>query len=660
MDPRPLFSLRLLPPRGTLLLALVLGLACSSGGGSEPPPAPETDGNVTVSPVTGILITAMPTTLSSDRGTSVTALVEGFEVGDRKVTWKLIQGPGQLFQEDGRSASYRADDAFTGTVVLEATSNADPSRSATVTLTVLPPETNVISAELRQPGCWKYIRYWACDAVPAADSATVLASITSTYEVSAVARVPGTGREATLTASSGGSDFQGTLDLHSLSRGVHPLELSVADTRGNALVIPATFVIDRVPTVEVAEPATWKVATTTSMLRVRASCQDDAGACAVTASVDSLSATGSGTLDTTFDLTPFAGRSVQLTVSAKDLLGQVTSRSFSVFVASPTLEPVVRVPGQLVQAEASRLLFTTGGGSNTHPTGLAILQRASGQISPVLTPAASNVWEAQLTSSGVVFFAQPVSGTSVDRKLYEARPDVLLPFEPNSEPVWFKARGDYVLWRNFWNSALMLRRLSTGTTVRVAVAGNLALDVTEQGFVAFWGDEYGVQTYQDGVTRRLTNDARGEGPVTDGTRVVYYKELSDGTQVIAVHTGAEELLLTQPRPPSPLTAWRDYAVNAGWVAYTDRAPGGQKQVWLRSPAGETRKVTDWSTPSTIEALGPEGQLAVRNSLTREDHLHVSRGSEPLQDLGPIPLEARALWLDGAWHILWADTLFRVR
>lgn len=613
--------------------------------------------------VAGVLITAIPTTLSPGETTAMAALVDGAGLNERRVTWRIIQGPGQLNQVDGRSASFQADATLTGTVVLEATAVADPSRSATVTLTVAPPATSVIRAAIRQPGCGVFSRTWTCMGVPAGDSSTVLASVASTYEVQVSARVPGTGIEAPLTINSK-RDYQGSLDLHSLDRGQYPLELSVTDARGNALVVPGIFAVDRAPALEVAEPATWQVAVA-STLRVRASCQDDGGACSLVARVESLQAAGTGTLDTTLELAAFAGRKVELTVSAEDSLGQLSSRTFSVFVASPALEPVAKVPGQLVAAEASRLLFATGGGPSAQPTGLGLLERASGQASPLLTPVGSLISEAQLASTGAVFVAQPVGGTSLDRALYEATPEALTALDPGRVPVWVKAQGDFALWTTYPGSDLMLRRLSTGTAVRVAVAGNTEQDVTEQGFVAFWDKEYDILTYQDGVTRRLTNDPDSTVwntyPVTDGALVVYRKTApccSVQTVTLALHTGTEEILLAQPRPMLDVRPGRDYAVNSGWVAYTDLASGGQTQVWLRSPAGETRKITDWSVSSTVEALGPGGQLAVQNFMEGKTHLHVSRGTEPLQDLGSV--EGRALWLDGAWHVLWADTLFRVR
>jgi hypothetical protein len=231
--------------------------------------------------------------------------------------------------------------------------------------------------------------------------------------------------------------------------------------------------------------------------------------------------------------------------------------------------------------------------------------------------------------------------------------------DPDKLLTQVKAARDYALWSHSPGDELILRNFATGTSVAVGQGGNINNDVTRNGYVAFWDrGEYDIHTFQDGVRRRLTNDPDSTtwntSPVTDGTLVIYRKRLlASQTFVIALHTGEQETLLTQPRAQEPQPG-TDYAVNGGWVAYTAPSGAGQLQVWLRSPLGEARKVTDFGPPSTVAALGPEGQVAVRTG----EHLHVSQADGTLLDLGPVP--GRALWMDGAWHVMVADTLFRVR
>ncbi|MDY7230084.1 hypothetical protein [Hyalangium rubrum] len=623
--------------------------------------------------VADLLITAVPTTLPPGGTASVVAFVDGLGVFNRDVTWKLIEGSGQFHQMDNRSAEFQAAEDFTGQVILEASSNEDPSRKQTVTLTVERPLTDSLSTRIRAPGCEVDRGAWGCTGVPAHDSSTLLASITSAHEFNALARIPGTDLQAPLAYSTADAAYSGALDLRSLNRGQYPLEVAVSDTQGHTLITPATFVLDRPPRLEVTEPATWQMVG--SSLRIRATCGDDSTECSLTASVldspGTARPTALGTLDTTLELAAAERNPVPLHIIAEDSLGQTTSRTFSLFVADPALEAVARVPGQLVDADASRLLFTTGGGPNTAATGLALIDRTSGQLQTLPMPTQSVISQARLTTSAALFLSESVPASGLGPRLYLYRNDgfghyLLFPVETDRQLLSFTARGDLALWMTHPDNELLLRHLVSDATVRVAVAGVSEHDVAENGLVAFMDPSYDIVTYRDNVTRRLTDDpddrVRNGGPLTDGKLVVYNKVTvccGTPTLTVALHTGEQEILLTPPRPLGPTyTPGRSYAVHAGWVAYIDLGSNGQRQVWLRSPEGETRQVTDFSTATTIEALGPEGRLAVRNVVNGKANLHVSRADGTLQDLGPV--EGRALWLQDAWHVLWADTLFRVR
>ncbi|MDY7232692.1 hypothetical protein [Hyalangium rubrum] len=660
-----------------MLLAAALFVACraASDDGAPPPelpptapPEPPEPPPTTPPNVTGVLIAAAPTTLAPGETAGLTARVQGLGATHRGVTWSLVQGPGRFAPAtpygSSTDALFFADSTFTGTVVVEATSIADPSRSARLSLTVSPRPTEHLRTELLAPACKVRLRpMWACEGVVTGEHLSVRATVWSTYEASAVARIPGTDRQTPLTYNSG--NLVGTLDLGPLSPGQHPLEIVVTDSRGNSLVTPATFVLDRPPHLEVAEPASWQVALSSTTQRLRATCADDATECKLVARVagqyESVSvAEGIGTLDASVDLSSFTDRRLQLEFIAEDSLGQLTSQRQTVLVVtSPSLERVATVPGQLVDVDDSRLLYATGGSALGNDTGLVVRHRSSGQDTPVPVPEGRRVGDAQLISSGVLFSFWTDDST---RRLYEYRQGSLIELDPDKALVWVKAARDHALWSHYPGDELMLRNFATGATVSVGQGANSFNDVARNGFVAFWGLGYDIHTFQDGVTRRLTNDPDATTwntyPVTDGTLVVYRKHLvASQTFVIALHTGEQETLLTQPRAQASFLGPQpgiDYAVNGGWVAYTAPSGAGQLQVWLRSPLGETRKVSDFGTPSTVAALGPEGQIAVRTG----EHLHVSQADGTLLDLGPVP--GRALWVDGAWHVLVADTLFRVR
>ncbi|EPX56047.1 hypothetical protein D187_007389 [Cystobacter fuscus DSM 2262] len=617
---------------------------------------------VSAGTVSRVMISATPTTLAPEKSMLLVAFVAGQELEERRVTWRLLEGPGRLSQSLDGSATYLVEATATGVAVVEATSRADPSHSGTLTLTNSPPATDLIHTVLETPRCVVERGRAQCQGQPAAYGLPVRARISSTHEVVRVlARIPGTDRQTPLTFDFDKGVFTGTLDLRSLSQGHPPLEVEVTDSRGNTLVTPSTFVIDHPPELEVLEPTGWSTVLS-AFPRIRATCRDQEGACTLSVGHEQMPGTilvtGGETIDTTVDLSPFVGKNIQLTLQAKDSLGQQRSRSFSVFVSdNPSLELVARVPGLIAQVDATRILYTTARAPTDRATGLVLRDRASGLDSQLPVPQGTSVSGAQLIPTGVVF-GTVTATESVYPRLYAYQQGVLVSFADRVHE--WKIRGDHVLWSTPYPEVnLMLRQLSTQSTVRVAqAAGRFGMSLTETGFVAFADEGYDIHTYQDGVTRRLTNEPNevvlNSSPLTDGTLVVYRKYRPNKTQWLALHAGDQELSLTQPYATSGPEF--DFALHAGWVAYTNLGNTGQAQVWLRNPGGDTRQVSDFGTSSNIEALvlGPEGQLAIQNNF----HLWVSRAEGPPRDAGVV--RGHPMWLDGAWHVIWEDCLFRVR
>ncbi len=99
---------------------LAIAYACGGGGGSGG------GGNSSLQSVS-------PATLSRNASRSATFSVVGFEGG---VQWS-ISGPGTIVTSTSGSVSVLG--TATGTVTIIATSIADPSKTATATLNVLPP-----------------------------------------------------------------------------------------------------------------------------------------------------------------------------------------------------------------------------------------------------------------------------------------------------------------------------------------------------------------------------------------------------------------------------------------------------------------------------------------------------------------------------------------
>lgn len=147
--------------------------------------------------------------------------------------------------------------------------------------------------------------------------------------------------------------------------------------------------------------------------------------------------------------------------------------------------------------------------------------------------------------------------------------------------------------------------------------GNIYLDVTSGGLIAYWtqrgydgaGDpdvDYDIEIF-DGVTiRRITHSVGAifnTYPRTDGTYFLFLREtvccsspysrlfLTDGVNEILLRDGAER--------PIPDT---DYQISGGWVAFR----ASDRTLWLRSPSGQ---LTNLGIGGSILGLSEFGEIA---------------------------------------------------
>ncbi len=631
---------------------MALLLACES---SKQQPTPQV--------ATRVLISTTESTLAPGERTTLFAFVEGLGLDNREVSWTL-QGPGMLSPGGGRQAVYQADATSTGMVTVVATSVADSRVSATQQLTLAAASTDSIQTFLYDPVCTDQ----SCrSSVPAGDSARVLVRVKSTYEVaSVVARVPDTDREAVLphlpepTLS---EYFEGRLALQGISQGVHPLEIVVTDTRGNTRVTQARLVVDRPPKGAREAPRSPRIAVS-GPLPVLATCTDDGPGCVLELRVrDSPDALARATtrLDTVVDLSAYANSGLYMDLTVSDALGQTERQTMTTsVVANPGLQRVTSVPGVLLDADETRLLFAPRETEGRLPIGLVLQDRASGSIVTTTAPANAPVSSWWLTSIGAVFVLEhALTNPPPMGALFALHGDTgaLTTLEPDTRFAvsGVRAAGDYVVWSQ--GIFLKVRQLSTGTTVTVNLnpSSSASNDVAENGLVAYSLNGT-IFTRHGGETHQLTHNVASSFPRTDGTRVVFQQPDARGWTFLTLWTGTSLEALTQPSPVL-VSASRKYEVRAGWIAYTDAVDNGPEQVWLRSPTGEVRKVSDFATSSRVEALTADGRVAVRTGSGAQERLLVSREDGTLQDLGLV--EGPARWLDGAWHVLWADTLFRV-
>lgn len=411
-------------------------------------------------------------------------------------------------------------------------------------------------------------------------------------------------RETTLEAGSSYT-WTGTLSLAGLEWGRKLLTVIATDVFGESAQAQRSFIYDQKPNLSVLAPVNRTVVP--ANIYLHAICTDDnpAGCAWITVTVNgTVIASGKSEIDETVSFGDYDGQAVTLEFDAQDSAGQYsTHEERTVYVESSTkLIVVENVSGRIWDVQPDRILFFEES-DDTYT--LKILDRASKEETVVR--AGTDGWRPQygyLTPLGAIF---------VEWSEYSRRWQPVRYWRNGALWGWsygnaLTVAGSYAIWNDLtptgWccNPTLIRRDLMAGTNVTVSATGTAYTgDVAANGDVVYRGFSGQVFRYREGVNTPLTD---GTYPRTDGINVIYRK--SDNR--IAVYGTSGEVILTSPRSaePSPGT---DYQANNGWVAFTKLDTGGVLQVWTRSPSGEERQATDFSTSSQIEALGPNGEVA---------------------------------------------------
>jgi hypothetical protein len=151
------------------------------------------------------------------------------------------------------------------------------------------------------------------------------------------------------------------------------------------------------------------------------------------------------------------------------------------------------------------------------------------------------------------------------------------------------------------------------------------------------------------ITQLATNDAGyASSPITDGTNVVFTRQVSGANIVLLTPTG-EEILASWPSFVGPA-----FQARNGWVAFTKPGTSGQTQIWTRSPNGALQQRTFFGSSSTLESLGPAGEVTFLFSTQR--YLGLPGASPWWVNSG----QGRVRWHDGQLVVILGRSLFEVR
>lgn len=100
----------------------------------------------------------------------------------------------------------------------------------------------------------------------------------------------------------------------------------------------------------------------------------------------------------------------------------------------------------------------------------------------------------------------------------------------------------------------------------------------------------------------------------------------------------------------------DRQENNGWVAYTVLGGSGQSQVWLRTPSGDERQITFFSTSSHIETLAPNGDITTISQNRR----YLTRLGSSIVDVSSyFKGRSDSYFQNGKWFVVIGGTLFSI-
>ena len=473
-----------------------------------------------------------------------------------------------------------------------------------------------------------------------------------------------------LTYIPASDEWEGFFDVGDMpSPSYRIVHYTATDAMGNVARTAVLVQLDRLPVVTFSAPLDDAFAAPS--IRVVATCTDDhPNGCealiiqAVQGGGAITKVTATSSVDQTISLAEFDGQIVRLRAAGRDVvqarIPRVSQVLRNVFVdATPGLVEVASAgSGTLIDASATHLLAVEGGAFESQATDtLRRVDRASGQGTVLHDVPQVKAREGWLFPGGAIFRTQNASLASMVKEFRDGTVSDLA-----SEVVFFKVKNPFAIWGEQSNG-LVRRNLTTGTDLIVGGAGNTNDDVAVSGEVAFWtSDPYEIFLHDGSSAVQLTDDGDGDFantyPVTDGIHVVYRRASVppvQGTASIRLSDPAGDITLASNlSSPEP---GRDYQVNAGWIAFVRPDAGSARQIWRRSTEGVESQVSAFGTSSTIETMGPGGEIVfTTDAVGSERRSRATPGGSP-EDIGSGL--GQSIYIDGQLHVMMGATLLRV-
>jgi hypothetical protein len=254
--------------------------------------------------------------------------------------------------------------------------------------------------------------------------------------------------------------------------------------------------------------------------------------------------------------------------------------------------------------------------------------------------------EAYLTPNGVIFSVITNSG---NRK-YHWLNKKLISLCTNNTLDLIKI-GNFALFS--CNTGIIFRDLTKGKNTILNNSGAF-WDLASNGDVCYskvdpTKKSWMLFRYRNGKETRI---ADGVMCMVDSKNIMYQKAISTQT-TLALYTSTGEIVLATDKGAKIYARNHNYYINNGWSTYMLDNGTGTYQIYVRSPGGNTTKVTNYSTSvSRLAGFGENGEVwFYKNGL-----FYVEVGRSPIQ----ISDNGHPIYIGSQWHIRIGRSLFMVK
>lgn len=514
--------------------------------------------------------------------------------------------------------------------------------------------------------------------VDSAFTVTVYCASQTSYAItSVVATLQG---RSTVLTSSAQWYYSGVVSLVGLAYdSAYTLTVVGKNANGDSTVISEPVIFDPPPMLTVIQPVWGAVGRPT--IDVKANCVSPAGHCQITVQiVDGTNhappLTFTDSVTTTIDVSAYEGSgnlqvqivgTDQFNVQSKTLGGNIYAET------SPYLTPIYTANNPITGFLGNTILVQNL--LSTNRDSPRIVNYLTGAVSSVpfkgVIPYSNGEF---ISSRGMVFLGQPANaagGPAGQQALYDWNSGTLDSL-PDLFPAYVHVYGGYAAYMAGGPQGLFLRNLTTQTTQLVDTRMDNVYDLDSSGVLAY-SNNNGLSSdslllYKNGVSTAISIQPSGtlvSEPLTDGKNVVYIQQNNINSQFIYRYdakSGTNTLLTSLQNPlnlPKPIDGTA-YRVSNGYTAFLQPDRNSIYQAWVRDTAGINTQASFFSTPSSLERLAPNGELAfLINGVTG-----FPNGLRQIYDktAGLVPISSPlgvSYFQDSSWYLTIGNTLFRV-